>query len=293
MSLRDLANNLFNKGKQTVNPILESLNNFKDDLPANSAYLQNRIAQAVSPKYQLPTANEIANEQYNPLDPQLYDGRTKSMSAQIRPMTVAPDTPQARMFEQQKQEVLNSGNYRPAMKRYLSTIPIYTSNPNGEYGGMALTGRSSPPDTPWEQSSGPMYSTIEMPISQTADLERMKENPFSKKVMAHELAHTSPRQNKYQADFVKLFESITPESNPKLYDVSLKYYNNGEPAPNPEEFYATMAAEMGPEVLNDPEVARFFEHMFNKPEPTKPRTGTWIKGTSVPNSGGGKVGGLR
>ena len=251
------AKEMFNRGVQPIR-------NFITDLPANRAYVQAKIAQKILPKYQLPTPNEIENQkQY---DSQFYynlnTGPNKSMSAELNSYPVAPDTPQARFMEGIKQDVLNKGEFRPAMKKYLSTVPIYTTNPNQQFAGVANTFRKTPEGTPWELSSGGgEQPTIGMALSENANTDKLKNNPYVNEVMAHELVHATPRNKEFK-NFEEFFKSVTPETSPMLYEVGLQYYQNGDTPPNAEEFYAVVAQKLGPYVLQIPEIKRFYENIF-------------------------------
>jgi len=244
-------------------PLGQRINNFVTDFPTNTAYIQAQIGKTILPKETLPTAEEMQNfdPRLNPI-PDLTGEPIKSMSAQMNTWPVIPQTSYNQRLEQQKQEVLNSGAFRSAMRRYLSTVPIY-GEPGIPGGGITDT---TPLQTfdykredtipSWELSEGPYQPVIGIGLSNP--------NNNTNEIIAHELIHAAPRQMKYKQDFQNFFENLNPKSNPVLYNVGLQYFRNGNPPPNPEELYATMAEQMGPRVLEVPEIKKFFINLFNQ-----------------------------
>lgn len=244
----------------------QAYQNFQTDLPANQAYFQAKLQQFISPKEMLPTAEDIQKnaDQYtnNHATFNPYMGAEKSMSAELQSFPIAPNNPQTAFAEQLKQKIINSGIFRPAMARFLSTVPVYTFYPNQTVAGLADSSNGSPPDQPWETSSGGYQPTIGMALSDNANLNKLTNNPYVSRVMLHELVHTAPRNQAFQNDFKNFFNQINPETNPILYNAGLNYYQNGKPPPNAEEFYATLAHTYGSEALNIPEIKKYYENIF-------------------------------
>jgi len=266
----------YNLVKQAAQPV----RNFITDLPANVGYVQSKVAQKVLPKYTMfsPEQEIKADKDFPSVKGFYFDldgGPTKSMSAELNQYPVAPDTPQARFMEKVKKKVIATGGYRPAMQRYLSTIPVSTFRPNQQFAGVANTSRPTSEGTPWEYSyGGGAQPTIGMALPGLSEsglkkmennletMTRLKFHPYLEQVMSHELAHTAPRNKAFKTNFKKFFGEVKPETSPMLYEVGLRYYQNGQPPPNEEEFYATLAGEMGPEVLNIPEIRKYYENIF-------------------------------
>lgn len=245
----------------------DAYQNFQTDLPANTAYAQDRVHQAIAPKMLLPTPDQIIQEEMQgpkiPMNPNLYNNRIeKSMSAEMQPYLTPPNTPQATFEEQEKQKVLKSGIFRPAMQRYLSTIPVYTYEPNQQQAGIAMTQPSRNLNNKWEDKAGGSQSIIGMALSSKTNFEKMKNNPISQGVMAHELIHTAPRNSKFKNEFKSFFKKVTPESSPILYNTGLQYFQNGQPPPNEEEMYATLGQQLGPRALLIPEIRDFYINLF-------------------------------
>jgi len=256
-------------GQNLSNPI----KGFFTDIPANLSYLQARASQKFAPKDIIPTAEQMQSQTFlNPNKPELNfsEGLTKSMSAQLNPWPVAQQTPYNQQLEQRKQQILNSGVFRPAMKRYLSTVPIY-----GDYGapggGMAdvtpLQTYDNPANYPgasfgrgsWETATGPYQPVIGMGISKNKPIPN---DQVFNSVLVHELIHASPRNMRYKDEFINFFNNVKPNTNPMLYKIGLTYLKNGNPPPNSEEFYAIVAQRLGPQVLNIPEIRKFYENLF-------------------------------
>jgi len=247
-----------------------SIGGFITDLPANKAYLSNKVQQAVLPKEYIPAAEQIQGQHNYPLQPDnlsLDNEFTKSNSAQLNPYMVPQNTPYNQQIEATKQKVINSGVFRPAMQRYLSTVPVYGDygNPGGGTTDVSPTQTYHNPadysqNQSWETSQGPYQPVVEMGITKGQPVDT--KNSDFKAVLAHELVHAAPRNMKYRAEFNNFFEQITPTSSPMLYKVGLEYSKNGQKPPNAEEFYATLAMQMGPNVLKIPEIRKYYENIF-------------------------------
>lgn len=275
-------NNILEQIRQAVsnfgNKVESGVQNFMTDLPANSAYLQAITSRAIAPKFVLPTV-EKQQEEYT-LSQQAIDGLrdlpTKTMSASLSEWPVAPDTPYNQKLEQQKQQILNSGVFRPAMARYLSTVPVWGGydNPGGGLTQMSLSQGYNVPqidvnqyskETAWENYDSASHPDIQMGITpeQTSfNIDPPSQFSSLEPVMAHELIHAAPRNNSLRDSFNIFFRSVSPNNNPLLYNTGLTYLKNGQMPPNAEEFYTTIAQQMGPNVLKIPEVKKYFQNIF-------------------------------
>lgn len=266
----------FRGGKFTP---IKQVQDIKTDLPANIAYGQAKVAQTFAPKYEIPTyqqqkaygnspIGQFENKNWNVLE-SLQKPVEKSFSAQVNPYPVVQQTPQNIQLERQKQQVLNSGAFRPAMSRYLSTVPV-NYEPGLNNGGITDISSKQTYDNKrdigggWETAQGPYQPIISIGQDNgripntTVPSQQENLNP----VLAHELIHAAPRNMKYKNDFVKLYQGMTPESNPVLFNSASTYLMNGQKPPNAEELYATLAQNLGTNVLNIPEVRRFYENLF-------------------------------
>lgn len=281
------AQNIVNQYREFPNALQQARNNFQRlpgtlgqaaknfayDLPANSAYLQAKIAQRIAPRSTIPEADQfkMAKPDYKSLYIDWGQGPTKNMSAELNPWPEVPNTPYNQQLAQIKQKVLNSGIFRPAMKRYLETVPVY-----GEYGNPGGGSADVTPlqtfhfstnskqnkeimSQPWEYFQGPYQPVIEVGITKEAPYQN---NERTESVMLHELVHSAPRNMALKDQFIDFFNSVNPETQPELYKVGLTYFNNGQPPPNPEEFYATLAQQLGPKVFEIPEIKRYYENIF-------------------------------
>lgn len=274
-ALQSAKESVLKRTQQITRPI----GGFITDLPANRAYLSAKVSQKMLPPDFIPTAEQLQQGHWDIIHEKkfpysLSQGPIKSMSAQLNPYPVVPSTSYNQQLEAIKQRILNSGVFRPAMKRYLSTVPIL-----GYYGepGVAATDvspyqtydipasypeiQATGPSEPWETSQGPYggQPLIEMEIAKNQPIP--SDEQF-KSVLVHELIHASPRNMRFKNEFINFFSNITPETQPMLYEVGLQYLQNGQPPPNPEEFYATLGQHLGPNVLNIPEVRKFYENIF-------------------------------
>ncbi len=262
---------------------VQQVQDIKTDLRANIAYGQAKVAQTFAPKYQIPTyqqqdsyykspIGQFENKNWSALEG-LQKPVEKSFSAQINPYPVVQKTPANIQLEQQKQQILNSGAFRPAMARYLSTIPVNASVELDKGSGMTFTSgkqnyRQIPNDiNTWETSQGTLQPDITIGIDEknkktqfNTVIPSMQEN--LNPVLAHELIHAAPRNMKYKDQFQKLYEGLTPQSNPVLFNSASTYLMNGQKPPNAEELYATLAQNLGTNVLNIPEVRKFYENLF-------------------------------
>jgi hypothetical protein len=193
---------------------------------------------------------------------------TKTGSAEMRPF---PTTTTSPMLEDIRKKVLANPQIRDAAKRYLSTIPIQENpglkggeneTPVGGQANMSFNNSYVPVrrtlEGTWEQPiNNNMYSTIDM------NTENAPPKKWMASAMAHELAHVALKNPTLEKEFVDFVKSITPEKNPLLYDVALQYYGNGKLPPNPEEYYATFAQVLGPNVMAVPELQKFYKNIFN------------------------------
>lgn len=250
----------------------KQIQQIKTDLPANMAYGQAKVAQAFAPKFQVPTNDQMRAEFNNPVHEKTMDlfGPVKSMSAQINPYPVVQQTPQNQQLEQQKQQIINSGAFRPAMARYLSTIPVNYEPGLGKGAGMTDINTTQRYDNVGKQQNGNTWETYQgsyQPVIGMGDTNNTSTIAPSKQenlnpVLAHELVHAAPKNMKFKEQFQQLYEGMTPENNPVLFNSAATYLNNGNKPPNAEELYATLAQNMGTNVLNIPEVRKFYENLF-------------------------------
>lgn len=275
----NILNQIGKKLQEVGGRIGSGVQNFMTDLPANSAYVQALISQRIAPREKLPTAEMASNRNFGPMD-ELRENLNylpvKSMSAQLRPVMEVPNTPYNQALEQQKQEILKSGLYRPAMARYLSTVPVYGNyeNPGSGFTPLSIydsyNASSRDPmvtetrNLPWEDYTAPSPS---IQIGITKDQTNFgtsvpSEYPQLNSVMAHELAHNAPRNPAQKESFIEFFNNINEKEQPLLYNAGLTYMRNGQMPPNAEEFYATIVQNMGPKVLQIPEVRSFFQNIF-------------------------------
>jgi len=275
MNLRDLISSVssgLQKGKDVIT-------NFVTDLPANSSYLQAKVAEKIAPKWQVPTyqqnqqyfnspVGQFENKNGNLLD-SLSSGPTKSMSAQMNQYPVVQQTPENKSLETQKQQILNSDVFRPAMSRYLSTVPV-NYEPSMKGGGMTELGikqiynNDISNDNTWETSNGPMQPLIHIGDTDKTSTVIPSQNSNLSPVMAHELIHASPRNMNLKDSFINFYNNVNAESNPVLWKAGMTYLMNGQAPPNPEELYATLAQNLGESVLNIPEIANYYRNVYNK-----------------------------
>lgn len=217
----------------------------------------------------------------------------KSMSAESYPWMVPANTPYNQQLEKMKQNIISNSGFRPAMQRYLSNVPLYGyyedpknyQVPKGEtpwftgeagvtpkqvYDNQGIKPevikaqqeqRAFNKSLPWELAQGPKSDQRTLMTGVPQGQPVPNDNDY-KKLILHELTHAAPRNMQYRNEFIRFFNKLTPENNPRLWSIGLMYYNNGKPPPNPEEFYATVAEELGPKVLNDPEIRKFYENVF-------------------------------
>jgi hypothetical protein len=273
------------------NKISSGVKNFVTDLPANSAYMQAMVSKAVAPRFMLPEAG--GNENYN--NPNLDERNrymrnelvienldntpNKSMSAQLNEWPVAPETQYNTELEKNKQKILDSGIYRPAMAKYLSTIPVYGGyeNPGGGFTQVTPHQTYTLPDgspemesyknQSWETYEGPNQPAIEIgitPEQTNYDIQTPSIDPRTSSVMAHELVHASPRNQNDKQAFTDFFNKINAIENPILYNYGLTYLQNGQQPPNAEELYATLAQQMGQDVFKYPEIKNYFQNLYKQ-----------------------------
>jgi hypothetical protein len=251
------------------------------DVPANSAYVQAKIAQAVAPKDILPTSKEISAQANlnkklaQPLNLLLNsdtENVEKSMAAQLSPYPEVQNTPYNQQLEAAKQTALDTGGYRPAMKRYLSTVPVsgYYNSAQDKQNTLGGTTYSSPtetyrfdPNTSWETKKGGISPFIEMNMPQQINIPNA---PEVKTILSHELTHATPRNPALREAYLTFFNSVNPDTQPMLWNIGLKYMNNGQPPPNAEEFYATIAQYQGQKTLDIPEIKKYYENIYQNPE---------------------------
>lgn len=281
------------KGAQAFPSILgqakQTYQNFMTDLPANSAYIQSRIASRFLPKEPLLTyedtiAQKNIQQNYEKMnDPQrLYadlqnplafeNFATKSHSAKINSYPTSQPNAQV---EALRMKILNNGNYRPAMSRYLTTVPIqempqfqnqppqgvtYVGGPQNiynTYGPNEIPANFPPPNSSWETSYGGVIPSISMTRPVTP-----QDASWQQPILTHELAHASPRNMAFKQDFIDFFKNLDPKKQPLLYNVALTYRSNGQLPPNPEEFYATVSQQLGARALAIPEIRKYYENVF-------------------------------
>lgn len=266
--------------KNIAKNIGSSINNFKTDLPANLAYGQAKVAQAIAPKFQVPTpqqnktyfnspVGQFESKNWGALE-SLQKPIQKSLSAQVNKYPVVQPTLENIKLEAQKQTILNSGAFRPAMSRFLSTVPVNYEPDLGKGSGMTDMTTHQRYDNvgneqnsnQWERYQGSYQPVIAMgDTNNTSTVVPSKQENLSP-VLAHELVHAAPRNMKYKNDFMKVYKGLTPESNPILFKSAATYLMNGNKPPNAEELYATLAQNMGTKVLQIPEIRKFYENLY-------------------------------
>lgn len=297
MNLFDIIGGAIKQGFQNVPSALSQANqayqNFRTDLPTNIATSQRYVQQAIAPKYSVPGFDQVrqnnryGEEVYNQQTPKKrinYDfanegiymepGAIKSGSAELQPMAVYPNDPRLSAL---KQASLDAMNLRPAMQRYLETIPVQQGNleniimnPDGTFssaGGMAEGGnfQTLNPGGSWE-------TNLNITPNPNILLERkLGINPegWVNSALQHEYLHTtSPiRVQQARIGMAKLLENM-PQNSP-LRDAALQYYSDGRLPPNPEELFATLGEQYGQYVLMMPEIQEYYKNIFMQPTETE------------------------
>lgn len=268
----------------------QTYQNFQTDIPTNVETAQRYIRQAVAPKQYVPSFNQARGEErygeevYNqksPMERINYDfanqdiymnqGAIKSGSAKLQPMAAYPNDPNLSAL---KKASLNAMNLRPAMQRYLETVPVqrgnlkdFVVNDDGTIssaGGIASGGGSSGyqlsnPNGSWETNTN-ITEDPNIVLEQAAGTDP---NGWGSSVLQHEYLHTAPRVAQVRAGMEKLLQNL-PEKSP-IRDAALQYYGNGELPPNPEELFATLGEQYGQYALMIPEIQAYYKNIFTQP----------------------------
>ena len=276
----------------------QAYQNFQTDLPTNVATAQRYVRQAIAPKYSIPgfdqvrQNNEYGEEAYNQQTPMerinynfanegiyMDPGAIKNGSAELQPMGMYPNDPRLSAL---KQASLNAMNLRPAMRRYLETIPIQQGNlrdiivnPDGTLssaGGMAPGGgqgfQTTNPGGNWETNTNMTLDPSIILANSGGDPNAMVDpnsmkTGFMTKVLRHEYLHQTPRTQQVKIGMEKLLQAM-PQNSP-LRDAALQYLSNGELPPNPEELFATLGEQYGQYVLMMPEIQAYYRNIFMQP----------------------------
>lgn len=281
--------------------------NLLTDIPTNVATAQRYVQQAVAPKYSVPSFDQIRangaqwgaaynkqtdmqrlNDAFQNEGIYMDPGAIKSGSADLQPMAVYPNDPRLSAL---KEAALNAMNLRPAMKRYLQTIPVQQGdltnvivNSDGSLssaGGTAITGnfQTSNPGGSWE-------SNVNVTQSPNIVIDRgagINPGGWPNTVMQHEYLHTTEpiRAQQVQIGMTKLLQAL-PQNSP-LRDAALQYYNDGRLPPNPEELFATLGQQLGQYVLTIPEIQAYYKNIYMQPPAQRQMIRT-IKQINSPSS---------
>jgi hypothetical protein len=251
---------------------------FKTDLPANTAYYTRNL---FGPAIPLTTYQEFSKNQNAPeLTPQqminysvnesLYPGQEKTNSANINDRYVAPPDQQV---DQLKQRVLSGAGFRPAMQRYLSTVPI-VERPIAQHGAAGESVGNYSQYYNSEPSQGDNQPSWENPPLKDQPMIYMDPSVMNHNdagnVLLHEYIHTVQRNPDLKQSFIDFSKTINQDTQPLLYSVGLTYFRNGKLPPNPEEFYATLGQQLGPRALLIPEIRNFYMNIFSNNQEKTP-----------------------
>jgi len=262
-----------------LNQAKKSYEGFMMDLPTNIEYAQTKVRQAISPKAFVPTYAEMQQRQkaweqkpknQTPMG-QLQDKfanediymeprANKSGSAEMEPYRVYPNDPKLSAL---KQATLNSMNLRPAMNRYLSTVPVQRAPIISEGAlGYALGGQGEPQEKggTWETDFGPI-SNPAIVLDRTLGVMPQRQDAID--VLSHEYVHTVPRTDTVKTGMAKLLLNI-PRNSPIL-PAAMQYFADGRLPPNPEELFATLGQQFGQFALNIPEIREYYRNIYAQP----------------------------
>ncbi len=276
-SAKSAAQALLSRIRSVGSGIGNVVSNIATDAPT---YLASFREKRIGPTITLPPISEVqkyrdfgklwetspinALKQQLKYQPEILDDFVeKSGSAYASPRYVAPSDS---TLDELKRGVLDSSGFRPAMQRFLSSIPV-VQRPLEDQGAWGMA--HGPVETLYsENTPAPKSSSWEEPYGNPQRMifldPKAVQSPLAGEVLLHEYIHEAPRKNSLRDSFIRLSQSINPKAQPVLWNVSMQYLRNGKPAPNPEEVYATLGQQLGPRSLLIPEVRDFYKNVFSQ-----------------------------
>lgn len=188
-----------------------------------------------------------------------------STSPTVNPITKEQIPPEATsMYDKERQAIM--GNFSEAYQKYLSAIPITSlENPNaaanapGSYANMYSDVSNQAPDYTFAPRSVNINPSLPARIASLPTNQIVAEK---KRILAHEFLHQAPRNFFSKSDFVDNIYGIL-QRNPDLYKIAMSY--NGKSLPNPEEIFAQIGMAVGPNIVNHPEIGKYYKKIFKQP----------------------------